>query len=98
MSETWGRISFALVLGGFNFGFFPMHILGLMGMPRRIYTYGPEMGWGPLNLVATVGSFVAAGGAMIFVANAVISLWRGRPAGADPWGGSSLEWAAASPP
>jgi cytochrome c oxidase subunit I+III len=98
MSETWGRISFALVLGGFNLGFFPMHILGLMGMPRRIYTYGPEMGWGPLNLLATVGSFIAAGGALIFVANAVISLWRGQPAGADPWGGSSLEWAAPSPP
>jgi cytochrome c oxidase subunit 1 len=98
MSETWGRISFALVLGGFNLGFFPMHILGLMGMPRRVYTYGPQMGWGSLNLLATAGAVIAAGGAAIFVANAVISLWRGRLAGADPWRGASLEWAAPSPP
>ncbi len=98
MSETWGKISFALVLGGFNLGFFPMHILGLMGMPRRIYTYGPEMGWGPLNLLATLGSLVATAGGMIFVANAIISLWRGRLAGADPWRGASLEWATPSPP
>ncbi len=75
-----------------------MHILGLMGMPRRIYTYGPEMGWGPLNLLATIGSGIATAGAMIFVANSVISLWRGRLAGADPWRGSSLEWATPSPP
>ena len=98
MSESWGRVSFALILGGFNLGFFPMHILGLMGMPRRIYTYGPEMGWGPLNLLATIGSGIATAGAMIFVANSVISLWRGRLAGADPWRGSSLEWATPSPP
>ena len=98
MSETWGKISFALVLGGFNLGFFPMHILGLMGMPRRIYTYGPEMGWGPLNLLATLGSLVATAGGMIFVGNAIISLWRGRLAGADPWRGASLEWATPSPP
>ena len=98
MSETWGRVSFALVLGGFNLGFFPMHILGLMGMPRRIYTYGPETGWGPLNLVATIGTLIASAGAAIFVLNAIISLWRGRVAGADPWGGSSLEWATPSPP
>ena len=98
MSETWGRVSFALVLGGFNLGFFPMHLLGLMGMPRRVYTYGPEMGWGTLNLVATLGTLVAAAGAAIFVANAVISLWRGRLAGADPWRGASLEWATPSPP
>ena len=98
MSETWGRVSFALVFGGFNLGFFPMHILGLMGMPRRIYTYGPEMGWGPLNFLATAGSVVATVGAAIFVANAIISLWRGRRSGADPWGGSGLEWATPSPP
>ena len=98
MSETWGRVSFALVLGGFNLGFFPMHILGLMGMPRRIYTYGPETGWGPLNLVATIGTLIASAGAAIFVLNAIISLWRGRVAGADPWHGSSLEWATPSPP
>jgi cytochrome c oxidase subunit I+III len=98
MSETWGRVAFALIFGGFNLGFFPMHILGLMGMPRRIYTYGPEMGWGPLNMVATAGSVIAAVGAVVFVANAVLSLYFGRRAGPDPWGGASLEWAAPSPP
>jgi len=98
MSERWGKLAFALIFAGFNLGFFPMHILGLEGMPRRIYTYGPEMGWGPLNLVATGGSVIAAAGAMIFLANAIASLRRGAEAGADPWGGASLEWAAPSPP
>lgn len=98
MSERCGRIAFALILGGFNLGFFPMHILGLMGMPRRIYTYGPETGWGPLNMVATAGTVIAAIGAMLFVANAVLSLYLGRRSGPDPWGGPSLEWACPSPP
>jgi len=98
MSERWGKIAFALIFGGFNLGFFPMHLLGLMGMPRRIYTYGPEMGWGTLNLVATIGVAIAILGGVIFVANAWISYWRGRPAGADPWGGPTLEWATSSPP
>jgi cytochrome c oxidase subunit 1 len=98
MSETWGRVSLALIVGGFNLGFFPMHILGLQGMPRRIYTYGPEMGWGPLNLVATIGAAVAVLGGLVFVANAALSLRFGRRAGPDPWGGATLEWATASPP
>ncbi|HEX8445614.1 MAG TPA: cbb3-type cytochrome c oxidase subunit I [Sphingomonas sp.] len=98
MSEFWGRIAFALILGGFNLGFFPMHILGLMGMPRRIYTYGPEMGWGWLNLVATLGSVIAVAGGLVFVANAWLSRTRGVAAGADPWGGATLEWATPSPP
>ena len=98
MSETWGRISFALIVGGFNLGFFPMHLLGLMGMPRRIYTYGAAMGWGPLNLVATLGSLIAVGGGVIFVTNACLSLKRGKVAGTNPWNGSTLEWATSSPP
>jgi cytochrome c oxidase subunit 1 len=98
MSEGWGKVSFWLIFGGFNLGFFPMHILGLMGMPRRIYTYPSETGWQPLNIVATAGSSIAALGAMVFIANAFLSLRRGAIAGADPWGGSSLEWATSSPP
>ena len=98
MSEAWGKVSFWLIVGGFNLGFFPMHILGLMGMPRRIYTYPAETGWGPLNVVASIGSVVAGVGAAVFIANALISLRRGAVAGPDPWGGSTLEWAAASPP
>ena len=98
MSDGWGIVSCALIVVGFNIAFFPMHILGLMGMPRRIYTYGPEMGWGDLNLVATGGTVIASMGASIFVANALISYWRGKRSGADPWGGSTLEWATSSPP
>ena len=98
LSEAWGKLSFYLIFGGFNVAFFPMHILGLMGMPRRIYTYPPEMGWGPLNVVASIGSLIAACGAATFVLNAILSYRRGRPAGADPWGASTLEWATSSPP
>jgi cytochrome c oxidase subunit 1 len=98
MSEAWGKVSFWLIVGGFNLGFFPMHLLGLMGMPRRIYTYPPETGWGPLNIVASAGVAVAAVGAAIFVANALVSLRRGAVAGADPWGGATLEWSTTSPP
>jgi cytochrome c oxidase subunit 1 len=98
MSERWGLVAFALIFAGFNVAFMPMHILGLEGMPRRVYTYGPEMHWGTLNLVATAGSIISAAGGMVFVANALISLWRGAPSGPNPWGGSSLEWATSSPP
>ncbi|PXA98162.1 cytochrome ubiquinol oxidase subunit I [Nostoc sp. 3335mG] len=97
MSERWGKVAFWLVVGGFNLGFFPMHILGLQGMPRRIYTYGEATGWGPLNMVATIGSAIAVAGGLLFVANAAWSYWRGARAGADPWGGSTLEWATSSP-
>ncbi len=97
MSERWGRIAFALIVGGFNLGFFAMHFLGLMGMPRRVYTYSAGMGWDVLNQVATAGSAIAVAGGLVFVANAIVCYWRGRPAGADPWRGSTLEWAAASP-
>lgn len=98
MSERWGVIAFALIFGGFNLGFFPMHILGLQGMPRRIYTYSAGMGWGPLNLVATIGSATSIVGGLVLVANAWISRKHGTPAGANPWGGSTLEWWASSPP
>jgi cytochrome c oxidase subunit 1 len=68
-----------------------------MGMPRRVYTYPAEMGWQPLNIVATAGSAIATLGALLFVANAILSLKRGAPAGPDPWGGATLEWSVASP-
>jgi len=98
MSERWGKVALTGIVGGFNLGFFPMHLLGLMGMPRRVYTYPASMGWEPLNQVATAGSAIAVAGGLVFVANALISYWRGAPSGADPWGGSSLEWATESPP
>ncbi len=98
MSERWGVVALILIVGGFNFGFFPLHLLGLEGMPRRVYTYGPQMGWGPLNFAATIGATAAFAGGLVFVANAVASLWRGRVAGPDPWGGPTLEWLTSSPP
>jgi cytochrome c oxidase subunit I+III len=98
MSERLGHISFWLVFIGFNVTFFPMHKLGLIGMPRRIYTYLPETGWGPLNLLASIGAGVLALGMLLFVFNALYSLKRGAVAGPDPWGGDTLEWATTSPP
>jgi len=98
MSERLGVLAFALIVGGFNIGFFPMHVLGLWGMPRRVYTYPAEMGWGPLNMLATIGSTIAVIGGLVFVANALWSYWRGERAGADPWGGHTLEWLCPSPP
>ena len=98
MSERWGVVSFALILIGFNVGFFPMHLLGLEGMPRRIYTYDAAMGWGTLNLIASIGSAISAVGGLVFVANAFYSFRHGEPAGPDPWGGATLEWATSSPP
>ena len=98
LGERLGRWNFWTMFVGFNLGFFPMHITGLMGMPRRIYTYGPEMGWTTLNLVTTLGSFLFAFGVLLFVVNVALSLTRGRVAGANPWDAASLEWSIPSPP
>jgi cytochrome c oxidase subunit 1 len=98
MNERLGHLSFWLVFTGFNVTFFPMHKLGLTGMPRRVYTYPPETGWGALNLLSTVGAGVLALGMFVYLCNALWSLVRGRAAGADPWGGDTLEWATDSPP
>ena len=83
---------------GFNLTFFPMHILGLEGMPRRVYTYQPEMGWEALNLLATFGAFLLAAGFVLLAVNVFASLRTGDAAGDNPWGASTLEWATASPP
>jgi cytochrome c oxidase subunit 1 len=97
-SEALGNLSFWLILIGFNVAFFPMHILGLMGMPRRVYTYAAGMGWGGLNLLSTVGAYVLALGVGVFLLNLIVSARRGAVAGPNPWGASGLEWATASPP
>ncbi len=96
--ERLGRWSFWLQFIGFNLTFFGMHILGFWGMPRRIYTYLPGFGWDFLNLVATIGAFILGLGFVLYLANLAYSLWRGEPAGDDPWGGATLEWATTSPP
>ncbi|MCU1348013.1 MAG: coxA1 [Acidobacteria bacterium] len=98
MNERAGHISFWLAFIGFNVTFFPMHKLGLIGMPRRVYTYPQDMGWGPLNLLSTIGAGILALGMVIYFANALLSLKWGRVAGDDPWGGDTLEWATSSPP
>ncbi len=98
LSERLGKVNFWTFLVGFNVTFFPMHFLGIMGMPRRVYTYLPETGWGPLNLLATLGAFLLAVSVILFLVNVAISWRGGEPAGDDPWGGESLEWATSSPP
>ena len=98
MDERLGRWNFWTMFIGFNLGFFPMHISGLLGMPRRIYTYADGMGWDWLNLITTVGSFVFAAGVLLFIVNVVRSYRRGAPAGANPWDAPTLEWSVPSPP
>ena len=97
-NDRLGHLTFWLVFIGFHATFFPMHFLGLMGMPRRVYTYRPEMGWAPLNVVATVGAFIIAIGVLLFVINAASSVHAGKIAGPNPWGAATLEWATSSPP
>jgi cytochrome c oxidase subunit 1 len=98
MSERLGRWNFWLFFIGFNLAFFPMHQLGLQGMPRRVYTYAAETGWGALNLLATLGATVIAVSVIAFLANVMISLRRGQRAGDNPWNAPTLEWATSSPP
>jgi len=98
LDERIGRWNFWLMFIGFNVGFFPMHISGLLGMPRRVYTFPEGMGWDTLNLITTVGSYVFAIGFLLLIVNVVISRRRGRIAGPNPWDADSLEWAMPSPP
>jgi cytochrome c oxidase subunit I len=98
LSERLGRWHFWLAFIGFNVAFFPMHILGLQGMPRRVYTYLPEMGWGSLNLLASAGALILFASFVLFLVNTILSAARGAIAGDDPWNAGTLEWATASPP
>jgi cytochrome c oxidase subunit I len=98
MAEGIGKISFWLTVIGMNVTFFPQHFLGLDGMPRHFFTYPADSGWGPLNLLSTIGSFVMAIGLALLVWNIIYSFRRGDVAGSDPWDGYTLEWATTSPP
>ena len=98
MAEPLGKWNVALSFVGFHLTFFPMHIVGLLGMPRRVYTYPAGSGWETLNLVSSVGAFLFAASVLLFVGNVVTSLMRGRTAEANPWNAASLEWLTASPP
>ncbi len=96
--ERWGQASFWLTFIGTNITFFPMHILGLDGMPRRDYTYAPGLGWSGLNLIETLGAYTLAIGLLMVAGNLIVSLFKGEPAGNDPFGGDTLEWSISSPP
>ena len=98
LSERAGRWNFGLMFIGFNLVFFPMHQLGLIGMPRRVYTYLPESGWGMLNLIASIGAFILATGVLVFVINVIWARRAGLVAGDNPWAADGLEWATSSPP
>jgi cytochrome c oxidase subunit 1 len=98
LGERLGQWHFWLFFIGVNLTFFPMHLLGLAGMPRRIYTYGPEAGWGVLSFVSTAGQVINDLSMLLFVVNVVRSLVKGQRAGADPWGAGTLEWSVGSPP
>ncbi|GAA3065525.1 cytochrome c oxidase subunit I [Rhizobium viscosum] len=98
MSETLGRWIFSLIFTGFNLTFFPMHILGLQGMPRRIYTYQPEMPWSGVNMFISLSAVILAAGFLLFFIDVIRSAKSGSAAPANPWGASTLEWATASPP
>src|ERR1700709_2067003 len=98
MSERLGRWVFTLVFVGFHLTFFPMHILGLQGMPRRVYTYQPEMHWQGLNLFVSVSSLVLMGGFVLCFIAVIRSASSGLPAGPTPWAAPTLEWATSSPP
>jgi cytochrome c oxidase subunit I len=90
--------SFWVLFVGFNLTFFPMHALGLSGMPRRIPTYATHPGWQTLNQIATLGSFVLSIGVLMVAYNCLTSLRNGRIAGNDPWQANTLEWYTTSPP
>jgi cytochrome c oxidase subunit I len=98
LSERLARWQFWLLYAGFLLTFGPMHISGMLGMPRRIYTYDVDRGWAIWNQLSTLGAFLQAPSFLIFGYNLVVSLWKGEPAGDDPWDAWTLEWTTTSPP
>jgi cytochrome c oxidase subunit I len=98
LDERLGRWNFWTMFIGFNLGFLPMHLSGLWGMPRRVYTYADGMGWNTLNMITSIGSFVFAIGVLLLIINVLKSLKSGATAGNNPWDAPTLEWATTSPP
>jgi cytochrome c oxidase subunit I+III len=92
LSEKLGRWVFWMMFGGFNLAFFPMHITGLYGMPRRVYTYDAHLGWNLLNMLSTVGAFIFAFGVLLFIVDAVRALRRPEKEVGNPWNAPTLEW------
>jgi cytochrome c oxidase subunit 1 len=98
LSERLGQWHFWLAFLGFNGAFFPMHVLGLLGMPRRVYTYPAGLGWDGINLFVSLSATVLAVSFLLLAVNIVLSLRRGASAGDNPWDAPTLEWATSSPP
>jgi cytochrome c oxidase subunit 1 len=98
LSESLGKVHFWLTMIGMNLAFFPMHLSGLLGMPRRIYTYSGELGVARFNQVSTIGAFIIGIATLVLFWNLLRTRWRPANAPANPWGGATLEWAIPSPP
>ncbi len=98
VSEFWGKLSFWLIFIGFNVTFFPMHFLGLNGMPRRTAVYDGNMGWNDANLVATIGAFILAIGIVVYFVVMIRTYFKGEKVSIDPWDARTLEWSLPTPP
>ena len=98
LNEPLGKLHFWLFFLGFHATFDVMHFAGILGMPRRIYTYEPRPGWETINLIVTIGAFIQGVAILVFVANLIYSYFRGPKAGNDPWDAWTLEWSVSSPP
>ena len=98
MDERLGKWTFWTMFVGFNLAFFPMHLIGLMGMPRRVYTYSAELGVGGYNLLISAGAFLFAAGILLLLVNIIRSRTAGAVAGPNPWDAPTLEWSVSSPP
>jgi cytochrome c oxidase subunit 1 len=98
VSELWGKVSFWVIFAGFNLTFFPMHFLGLNGMPRRTFTYDPNLGWNTANFMASIGAFILGIGIAIYFAVMIYTFFKGEKAKQDQWDGRTLEWSLPVPP
>jgi cytochrome c oxidase subunit 1 len=98
INEFWGKLSFWVIFTGFNVTFFPMHFIGLNGMPRRTFTYDGNMGWNQGNLVATIGAFILGVGVAIYFGVMIYTFFKGERVGRDPWDARTLEWSLPNPP
>jgi cytochrome c oxidase subunit 1/cytochrome c oxidase subunit I+III len=98
LDERLGRVHFWMMVVGFNLTFFVQHFLGLLGMPRRVYTYPDLPHWAALNMASTIGAFILGASALVLVFNVLVSLRAGEVAGSNPWNAWTLEWSAPSPP
>lgn len=98
VSDFWGKLSFWVIFVGFNITFFPMHFLGLNGMPRRTFTYDGNMGWNTANYISTIGALILGTGIGIYFTVMIYTFFKGQKAARDNWDGRTLEWSLPNPP